>query len=76
MEPPLKSYLLSVQPGYDDKQPATQSYYNRGWIIGGVNAIGAQTHARIDSLLETIRQDSVSSLGDSGTPGAAGAPAP
>lgn len=76
VEPPLKSYLLSVQPGYDDRQPATQSYYNRGWIIGGTNAISPQTHARIDSLLETIRKDSVTSLGDSGTPGAAGAPAP
>lgn len=64
VEPPLKSYLLDVQPGYNDQNPATQGFYNRGWIIGAPTAIEVQTQARLDSLLEIVRTDDPNALGD------------
>lgn len=67
VEQPLKSYLLDVQPGYNDANPATQGFYNRGWIIGATTAISTQTQARIDGILEIARTDSPNQLGDAGT---------
>lgn len=64
VEPQLKSYLLDVQPGYNDQNPATQGFYNRGWIIGAPTAIEVQTQARIDQLLEIVRTDDPNALGD------------
>ena len=67
IEQPLKSFLLDVQPGYDDSHPPTQGFYNRGWIVGATTAISVQTQARIDGLLEITRTDSANQLGDTST---------
>lgn len=67
LEQPLKSYLLNVQPGYNDQHPPTQGFYNRGWIVGATTDISVQVQSRIDNLLEIIRTDSANQLGDTST---------
>ncbi|MBO9534917.1 MAG: hypothetical protein J7513_18230 [Solirubrobacteraceae bacterium] len=67
LEQPLKNYLLNVQPGYNDQNPPTLGFYNRGWIVGATTQISTQTQSRIDSLLEIIRTDQANQLGDSAT---------
>lgn len=64
VEPGLRAYLLAVQPGYDATHPATQGFYNRGWIVGPSTAIEASTQARIDQLLEIVPTDEPNALGD------------
>lgn len=49
---PLESYLLSVQPGYED-DPG-QAVYNRAWILGDEQAISMRQQAQIDQVLELI----------------------
>ena len=49
---PLESYLLSVQPGYED-DPG-QAVYNRAWILGDDDAISVEEQARIDAITELI----------------------
>jgi len=49
---PLESYLLSVQPGYED-DPG-QAVYNRAWILGDDNAISVDEQARVDATTELI----------------------
>jgi hypothetical protein len=49
---PLESYLLSVQPGYED-DPG-QAVYNRVWILGDDKAISFAEQARIDATTELI----------------------
>ena len=49
---PLESYLLSVQPGYED-DPG-QAVYNRAWILGDDSAISVPEQAQVDSLTELI----------------------
>jgi hypothetical protein len=49
---PLESYLLSVQPGYED-DPG-QAVYNRVWILGDDKAISIDEQARIDATTELI----------------------
>ena len=49
---PLESYLLSVQPGYED-DPG-QAVYNRVWILGDDKAISVAEQARIDATTELI----------------------
>jgi hypothetical protein len=49
---PLESYLLSVQPGYED-DPG-QAVYNRVWILGDDKAISVAEQARIDTTAELI----------------------
>jgi hypothetical protein len=49
---PLESYLLSVQPGYED-DPG-QAVYNRVWILGDDKAISVAEQARIDTTTELI----------------------
>jgi hypothetical protein len=49
---PLESYLLSVQPGYED-DPA-QAVYNRAWILGDDKAVSVEQQARIDATTELI----------------------
>lgn len=61
----LRSYLLDVQPGYDEQHPVTQTFQNRGWILGPTTGIELATQARIDRLLEIIRTDNPNALGDS-----------
>jgi hypothetical protein len=49
---PLESYLLSVQPGYEDNPG--QAVYNRAWIIGDDKAISVPQQAQIDQLTELV----------------------
>lgn len=49
---PLESYLLSVQPGYED-DPG-QAVYNRAWILGDDSVISARQQAQIDQITELI----------------------
>jgi hypothetical protein len=48
----LETYLLSVQPGYED-DPG-QAVYNRVWILGDDEAISVEEQARIDATAELI----------------------
>lgn len=58
VEPSLRSYLLDIQPGYNDQNPPTLGFYNRGWIIGDESDVSVQTQGRLDQLLEIVRTDS------------------
>jgi hypothetical protein len=49
---PLESYLLSVQPGYED-DPG-QAVYNRAWILGDDTAISVRQQAQVDATTELI----------------------
>ena len=49
---PLESYLLSVQPGYED-DPG-QAVYNRAWILGDDSVISFRQQAQIDRITELI----------------------
>lgn len=49
---PLESYLLSVQPGYED-DPG-QAVYNRAWILGDESVISLRQQAQIDGITELI----------------------
>ncbi|MDO9355068.1 MAG: cell wall-binding repeat-containing protein [Solirubrobacteraceae bacterium] len=64
VEAELRAYLLSVQPGYDAAHPATQGFYNRGWLIGPTTAIETSTQSRIDQLMEIVPTDEPNALGD------------
>jgi hypothetical protein len=49
---PLETYLLSVQPGYED-DPG-QAVYNRVWILGDDEAVSVRQQAQIDATTELI----------------------
>jgi hypothetical protein len=49
---PLESYLLSVQPGYEEDP--SQAVYNRAWILGDDKAISVAEQARVDATTELI----------------------
>jgi hypothetical protein len=49
---PLESYMLSVQPGYED-DPG-QAVYNRVWILGDEDAVSVDAQARLDQVTELI----------------------
>lgn len=48
----LESYLLDVQPGFEDDP--RQAVYNRVWILGNETALSQQAQARIDRITELI----------------------
>jgi hypothetical protein len=49
---PLASYLLSVQPGYED-DPG-QAVYNRVWVLGDDTALSVAAQARLDQISELV----------------------
>jgi ell wall binding domain 2 (CWB2) len=49
---PLESYLLSVQPGYEDDP--RDAVYNRAWILGDDSAISVRQQAQIDTITELV----------------------
>jgi hypothetical protein len=49
---PLQSYLLSVQPGYE--QDPGQAVYNRAWILGDADAVSVREQAQVDAATELI----------------------
>jgi hypothetical protein len=48
----LETYLLSVQPGYE--QDPRDAVYNRAWILGDDTAISVRQQAQIDAITELI----------------------
>lgn len=50
LDPPVESYLLDVQPGYD--ADPVRGVYNHGWLVGDESAISVDVQSRIDALLE------------------------
>jgi ell wall binding domain 2 (CWB2) len=48
----LESYLLSVQPGYEDDP--RDAVYNRAWILGDDTAISVRQQAQVDTITELI----------------------
>jgi hypothetical protein len=69
VEAPLRSYLLDIQPGFNDSKgvPATAAVYNRGWIIGDQGAIETSTQARLDQLLEVVKTDDAAPISQTPT---------
>jgi hypothetical protein len=49
---PLDSYLLSVQPGYEDSP--SDAVYNHVWILGDDKAVSVPEQARIDEITELV----------------------
>jgi hypothetical protein len=49
---PLESYLLDIQPGY--QEDPRQGVYNRVWLLGDVETISPQVQGRLDELTELI----------------------
>ncbi len=49
---PLETYLLSVQPGFED-DPG-QAVYNRVWILGDDKELSVDAQARLDQITELI----------------------
>lgn len=49
---PLETYLLSVQPGYEN-DPG-QAVYNHVWILGDDKQISVEAQARMDQITELI----------------------
>ena len=52
---PLESYLLDIQPGYED-DPA-EAVFNRVFVIGDERAVSARVQARIDELAKLVPVD-------------------
>ncbi len=51
---PLQSQLLDTQPAY--RTDPVAGVYNHGWIIGTTDAISVAAQARIDALLEIVKE--------------------
>ena len=49
---PLETYLLSVQPGFED-DPG-EAVYNRIWILGDESQVSVGAQARLDQIAELI----------------------
>ena len=49
---PLESYLLSVQPGFED-DPG-QAVFNRVWILGDDGVVSVPAQARLDQITELV----------------------
>jgi hypothetical protein len=52
---PLRSYLLDIQPGFEDNPNA--GVYNRMWVLGDQSAVSLSAQAAIDKLTELIPVD-------------------
>jgi hypothetical protein len=48
----LESYLLDVQPGFEDDPD--QGVYNRVWILGDDKAVSLEEQGRLDEIAELI----------------------
>jgi hypothetical protein len=56
MPPALETYLLDVQPGFENDDPS-QAVYNRVWLLGNTDAISQAVQARIDQLTQLVPVD-------------------
>jgi hypothetical protein len=48
----LETYLLSVQPGYEEDP--RDAVYNRAWVLGDDTAISVRQQAQLDAITELI----------------------
>lgn len=53
LPPPLRDYLLDIQPGY--RTDPVRGVYNHAWLIGDETAISAAVQTEIDELTEIVR---------------------
>jgi hypothetical protein len=53
----LEQFFLDVQPGYYADTDPRDSVFNRVWILGGTDAIGADVQARLDSVVALVTID-------------------
>jgi ell wall binding domain 2 (CWB2) len=53
---PVRRYLRDIQPGYTSEPESlpVRGVYNRGWLIGGSNAISPTVQADLDALLRSV----------------------
>ncbi len=52
LPPPLETYFLSVQPGYEDDP--SQAVYNRVWVLGDDKTISVPEQSRLDQITELV----------------------
>ncbi len=60
----LQSQLLDTQPAY--RTDPVAGVYNHGWIIGKTDTISVTAQARIDALLEIVKEQLPGNLDDAG----------
>jgi hypothetical protein len=53
----LENFFLDVQPGYYADTDPRDSVFNRVWILGGTDAVAADTQSRLDSLVALVTID-------------------
>jgi hypothetical protein len=56
MPPALESYLLDVQPGFENDDPS-EAVYNRVWLLGNQDAVSQAVQSRIDQLTQLVPVD-------------------
>jgi putative cell wall-binding protein len=52
----LESYLLDIQPGYENGDPS-QGVYNHVWILGGADALSPASQDRVDAAAALVPVD-------------------
>jgi putative cell wall-binding protein len=52
----LESYLLDIQPGFQNGDPS-QGVYNHVWILGGADALSAASQDRVDAAAALVPVD-------------------
>jgi putative cell wall-binding protein len=52
----LESYLLDIQPGFENGDPS-QGVYNHVWILGGADAFSAASQDRVDAAAALVPVD-------------------
>jgi putative cell wall-binding protein len=52
----LESYLLDIQPGFQNGDPS-QGVYNHVWILGGADAVSPASQDRIDAAATLVPVD-------------------
>jgi hypothetical protein len=53
LPPPLRNFLLDVQPGY--QSDPVRGVYNHAWLMGDESAISVNVQGEIDKLTEIVR---------------------
>jgi hypothetical protein len=53
LPPPLRAYLLDIQPGY--QTDPVRGVYNHAWLLGDESAIGGAVQGKIDDLTEIVK---------------------
>jgi hypothetical protein len=52
----LESYLLDLQPGFENGDPS-QGVYNHVWILGGADALSVASQDRVDAAAALVPVD-------------------